>query len=116
GCCRRPSRRRTRRPGPAAGPGSRRPPSGAGIRIPAACEELVVWRRSWLSGSEPAGDIFRHRTRAALEFIGTRMGKMKAAVYDRYGPPEVLRIEEVERPVPAEDQVLVRGGVSTGNR
>jgi NADPH:quinone reductase-like Zn-dependent oxidoreductase len=33
---------------------------------------------------------------------------MRAVVYDRYGPPEVLRIEEVERPAPAEDEVLVR--------
>ncbi len=33
---------------------------------------------------------------------------MKAAVYDRYGPPEVLRIEDVPRPVPAPDEVLVR--------
>jgi NADPH:quinone reductase-like Zn-dependent oxidoreductase len=33
---------------------------------------------------------------------------MRAVVYDRYGPPEVLRIEEVERPAPAEDDVLVR--------
>jgi NADPH:quinone reductase-like Zn-dependent oxidoreductase len=29
-------------------------------------------------------------------------------VYDRYGPPDVLRLEEVERPVPKEDEVLVR--------
>jgi NADPH:quinone reductase-like Zn-dependent oxidoreductase len=33
---------------------------------------------------------------------------MRAVVYDRYGPPEVLRVEEVERPVPNDDEVLVR--------
>ena len=33
---------------------------------------------------------------------------MKAAVYDRYGPPEVLRIAEVPMPVPRDDEVLVR--------
>ena len=32
---------------------------------------------------------------------------MRAVVFDRYGPPEVLRVEEVERPVPEEDEVLV---------
>ena len=33
---------------------------------------------------------------------------MKAVVHDRYGPPEVLRVAEVERPVPEADEVLVR--------
>lgn len=33
---------------------------------------------------------------------------MKAAVYNQYGPPEVLRIVEVEKPLPGPDQVLVR--------
>jgi NADPH:quinone reductase-like Zn-dependent oxidoreductase len=33
---------------------------------------------------------------------------MKAAVYDRYGPPDVVHIEEVERPRIGEDQLLVR--------
>ena len=33
---------------------------------------------------------------------------MKAVVHDRYGPPEVLRIEQVERPVPKADEVLVK--------
>jgi NADPH:quinone reductase-like Zn-dependent oxidoreductase len=35
-------------------------------------------------------------------------GIVKAVVHDRYGPPEVLRIEEVPRPSPTPDEVLVR--------
>jgi len=33
---------------------------------------------------------------------------MRAVVYDRYGPPDVLRLEDVARPVPGEDEVLVK--------
>ena len=33
---------------------------------------------------------------------------MKAVVYTRYGPPDVLQISEVEKPVPNDDQVLVK--------
>lgn len=33
---------------------------------------------------------------------------MKAAVFTRYGPPEVLEIRDVEQPVPRDDEVLVR--------
>ena len=29
-------------------------------------------------------------------------------MYDRYGPPDVLRLEDVERPTPREDEVLVK--------
>jgi NADPH:quinone reductase-like Zn-dependent oxidoreductase len=38
---------------------------------------------------------------------------MRAVVQDRYGPPEVLRIEEVERPVPKADEILIRVRAST---
>jgi NADPH:quinone reductase-like Zn-dependent oxidoreductase len=41
---------------------------------------------------------------------------MKAVVVDRYGPPEVLRIEDVPRPTPEADQVLIRVHASTVNR
>src|SRR5437867_12565351 len=33
---------------------------------------------------------------------------MRAVVYDRYGGPDVLRLEDVEKPVPRDDEVLVR--------
>jgi NADPH:quinone reductase-like Zn-dependent oxidoreductase len=41
---------------------------------------------------------------------------VKAVVFDRYGPPEVLRIADVERPTPKDDEVLVRVRGTTATR
>ncbi len=41
---------------------------------------------------------------------------MRAAVHDRYGEPDVLHVEDVPRPVPAADEVLVEVHMATVNR
>src|SRR5579863_4065667 len=46
------------------------------------------------------------------------IGRMRAIVHRRYGTPDVLAFEETERPVPGEDEVLVRvcaAGASVGD-
>lgn len=40
---------------------------------------------------------------------------MKAIVQERYGGPEVLRLDDFETPVPVDDQVLVRVSAASLN-
>jgi NADPH:quinone reductase-like Zn-dependent oxidoreductase len=41
---------------------------------------------------------------------------MRAAVYERYGPPEVVKITDVEKPKPKDDEVLIRIRATTITR
>jgi len=41
---------------------------------------------------------------------------MKAAIHTKYGPPEVVKIMEVDKPVPKENEVLIKVYATTVNR
>ena len=80
---------------------SRRPPVD---RCAGRCAER--WRQP---GLPDGGEIFCREPCQTFRV-------MRAVVYDRYGPPEVLRVVEAERPAPGDHELLVRVHASTVNR
>ena len=41
---------------------------------------------------------------------------MKAAIYNHYGPPDVVSIQEIDKPIPKEDEIVIKVIASTVNR
>src|SRR5258706_5847825 len=84
---------------------------GAVDRAPARCRPRRhdCGRPAFAPANPPGGD----GPRDTSCHVERGMTVMRAVVQDRYGPPEVLHVAEVERPVPGPGGVLIRVRAST---
>src|SRR5215212_761365 len=90
-------------------PNGQHPPAGGDANHPAPAGSTTV-----VAGRDPVAD----GREAGAEELGTvaTIRAMKAAVHTRYGPPDVVRISELERPTITDDEVLVNVHATTVNR
>src|SRR5207342_2968954 len=75
------------------------------------------WRRS--GGRRDAGSqryCRRGRPKRPQRPRRSDGGAVKAAIRERYGPPEVVEVREVDTPTPKDDEVLVRIQAASVNR
>src|SRR5881394_2322684 len=79
---------------------------------PSSTSSSAAWRiRSRLSGAREVAAIdkaYGVRLSYAVNLHCMGEERMKAITQSEFGTPEVLKLEEVARPEPAEDEVLVR--------
>ena len=59
----------------------------------------------------PNLEHYRHLTISRIKHT-----KMKSAIRRNYGSPEVIKIEKIEKPVPKDNEVLIRVFATTVNR
>jgi NADPH:quinone reductase-like Zn-dependent oxidoreductase len=71
---------------------------------------IVGWGAAAIAIALVAAGLVAYFTssNACDEPTSIRGDRMKAIVHCAYGPPDVLRYEDVEKPVPADDQIVVK--------
>src|SRR6266496_3603188 len=85
------------------------PPSSASSRAARRIRSRLRGRRGSVFAVIDRGSILRRKLTLYDMHSTTEKGEtMKAIVRDKYGPPDVLYVQEVEQPEPADDCVLVR--------
>jgi len=78
--------------------------SGIAISLVVVLAVLGLFVAYWMSDNDCA---------ARATVVPTH--PMKAIVYCDYGPPDVLKLENIEKPTPGDDQVLVRVRAASAN-